>query len=112
MKKLQANTRYLVYFVENMSIAGRNPTHGDVAALLPKFDDPDPDIRYMIMADLQKILASGQGPWLAKDYVTAARTIDVLLKALDDGNGDVQSAALSWSVSVAHLHISSTCMAI
>ena len=79
-------------------MASRNPTHNDVAALLPKFDDPDSDIRYMIMADMQKLLLSGTGPWLAKDYATCCRVVDCLLKALDDQNGDVQSAALSWYV--------------
>ena len=82
-----------------MATPPRAPTGSDVAALIPKFEDPDPDIRFMIISDLQKILTTGNGPWLYKDWVTAARAIDCLMKALDDGNGDVQSAALSWFVS-------------
>ena len=75
-----------------------NPTSHDVAALLPKYDDPDSDIRFMTLVDLCNILNTGAPTLLVKDYITCARTIDCLLKLLDDTNGDVQSQALKWLV--------------
>ena len=71
-----------------------NLAANDVAALLPKFSDLDSDIRYMSWVDLCNILTQGPAHLLANDYNTSARTIDCLLKALDDTNGDVQSQAL------------------
>ena len=77
-----------------------NPTSHDVASLLPKYDDPDPDIRYMTLVDLGSILTAGAPTLLVKDYQTCARTLDSLMKLLDDTNGDVQSQALKWSVQI------------
>ena len=77
-------------------MAVRNPTASDVRLLLRKYDDPDSDIRFMIMSDLKKMFENGQGQWLGRDMACSNEVVEVLLKALDDGNGDVQSAALGW----------------
>lgn len=75
----------------------QNYTSGDVAALLPKFGDLDPDIRYMSLVDLSNILDAGSTTLLLNDPTTAARVVDCLLASLDDTNGDVQSQALKRS---------------
>ena len=72
----------------------QNFTSADVAALLPKFGDLDPDIRYMSLVDLCNILESAPHTLLLNDTNTAARVVDCLLASLDDTNGDVQSQAL------------------
>ena len=74
----------------------QNPTAADVAALFNKFDDPDSDIRYMTLADLDKILKAGSLTFLSREQSTCNRAVDHLIKLLDDSNGDVQSLALKW----------------
>jgi len=85
----------------NSIMASRqNYTSGDVAALLPKFGDLDPDIRYMSLVDLSNILDAGSTTLLLNDSTTAARVVDCLLASLDDTNGDVQSQALKRLVEI------------
>lgn len=67
-----------------------------IVALLPKLDDPDPDIRFMQLNDLVNILNSPGAEYLRNDSHGAARIIDKIIKALTDGNGAVQSQALNW----------------
>ena len=67
-----------------------------VAALLPKFTDPDADIRYMSLNDLDNLLRSGAPGFLSNEFNICARTVDGLVKSLDDTNGEVQNQAVKW----------------
>jgi cullin-associated NEDD8-dissociated protein 1 len=71
-----------------------NPTSHHVASLLPKLNDPDPDIRYMTLNDLYTMLVTGAATFLLHDYSTCARVVDGLIHTLNDGNGDVQNMAI------------------
>lgn len=75
-----------------------NPTSGTVTQLLGKLNDNDPDFRFMALNDLITVFANGKSDMLHHDYNTAARTIDQVVKALDDQNGEVQNQAIKWSV--------------
>ena len=78
------------------SVIPQNPTSQSVAALLPKLHDPDSDFRYMSLNDLFNTLSVGHQGFLQNDYNTCARTVDGLLKTLDDQNGEVQNLAIKW----------------
>lgn len=78
------------------SAVPQHPSANNVAALLPRLNDPDSDLRYMSLNDLYNILNSGSPNFLLSDYNTCARTIDGLLKTLDDQNGEVQNQAIKW----------------
>lgn len=69
-----------------------------IASLLPKLDDPDPDIRFMQLNDLAAILNNSSSEALRSDSHAAAKVIDRIIKALTDGNGEVQNQALKWYV--------------
>jgi len=71
-----------------------NPTAQTVAALLPKLHDADPDYRFMCLNDLFQVLTIGKHDFLHNDYNTAARTVDGIMKTLDDQNGEVQNLAI------------------
>ena len=73
-----------------------NPTSQTVAALLPKLHDADPDYRFMCLNDLFQVLTIGKPDFLHSDYNTSARTVDGVLKTLDDQNGEVQNLAIKW----------------
>jgi cullin-associated NEDD8-dissociated protein 1 len=73
-----------------------NPTSNTIAALLPKLHDNDPDYRFMSLNDLYAVLNIGRPDFLYNDYNTAARTVDGVLKTLDDQNGEVQNLAIKW----------------
>lgn len=75
-----------------------NPTSQTVAALLPKLHDADPDYRFMSLNDLFQVLTIGKPDFLHNDYNTAARTVDGILKTLDDQNGEVQNLAIKWYI--------------
>lgn len=79
-----------------MTAVPQNPTSSHVAALLPRLNDADSDLRYMSLNDLFSILNVGAPNFLASDYNTCARTIDGLLKTLDDQNGEVQNQSIKW----------------
>ena len=72
----------------------QNPSSSHVAALLPKFQNVDPDIRFMSLNDLNQILIAGQPTFLAHDSTTCNKVIDGLLHTLNDQNGDVQNMAI------------------
>ena len=74
----------------------QNPTSSTVAALLPKLTDADSDLRYMSLNDLYSTLNAGSPNFLHSDYNISARTIEGLLKTLDDQNGEVQNQAIKW----------------
>ncbi|KAK2071721.1 hypothetical protein P8C59_006125 [Phyllachora maydis] len=67
---------------------------GTIAVLLPKLTDADPDFRFMGLSDLLFVLSIGKPEILHHDYNTASRTVDYLVKTLDDQNGEVQNQAL------------------
>lgn len=73
-----------------------NPTSQTIAVLLPKLTDADPDFRFMGLSDLLFVLSIGKPEILHHDYNTASRTVDYLVKTLDDQNGEVQNQALKW----------------
>lgn len=69
-------------------------TSHNVAALLPKLYEDDPDLRYMGLADLTALLNSGGPNLIAHDHHVSAKTVDGLLKTLKDSNGEVQNMAI------------------
>lgn len=71
-----------------------NPTSHTVVQLLGKLNDTDPDFRFMALNDLIAVFANAKNDMLHHDYNTAARTIDHVVKALDDQNGEVQNQAI------------------
>lgn len=75
-----------------------NPTSHTVIQLLGKLNDTDPDFRFMALNDLIAVFANAKNDMLHHDYNTAARTIDHVVKALDDQNGEVQNQAIKWQV--------------
>lgn len=77
-----------------------NPTSHTVIQLLGKLNDTDPDFRFMALNDLIAVFANAKNDMLYHDYNTAARTIDHVVKALDDQNGEVQNQAIKWQVFV------------
>jgi len=67
-----------------------------IANLLPKLDDPDPDIRFMQLNDLTAILNSPGSESLRTDSHAAGRVIDKVINSLTDSNGDCVNQALKW----------------
>lgn len=71
-----------------------NPTAHNVAQLLPKLNDDDPDFRFMALSDLHDILVVAHSGLLQHDEVTSAKTVEGLLSTLVDTNGEVQNQAV------------------
>ncbi|KAI6837578.1 TIP120-domain-containing protein [Hortaea werneckii] len=71
-----------------------NPNSHNVASILGKLQDPDADIRYMTLNDLNKMMEIGSPTFLSHDYNTCAKTVDGLLHTLGDSRGDVQNMAI------------------
>jgi cullin-associated NEDD8-dissociated protein 1 len=71
-----------------------NPTAHNVAQLLPKLNDEDPDFRFMALSDLHDILVVAHSGFLQHDEVTCAKTVEGLLHTLVDTNGEVQNQAV------------------
>ncbi|KAI5461607.1 armadillo-type protein [Mariannaea sp. PMI_226] len=59
-----------------------------------KLSDNDPDFRFMSLNDLLRLLTEAKPDFLHHDYNTAARTVDAIIKTLDDQNGEVQNLAI------------------
>lgn len=74
----------------------RNAAAQGIATLLTKLYDPDPDIRFMQLSDLNNILVAPASEYIKNDTHTAARIIEGLLKSLSDQHGEVQNQALKW----------------
>ncbi|WYZ38533.1 hypothetical protein EsH8_III_000447 [Colletotrichum jinshuiense] len=72
----------------------QNPTPQTVIQLVQKLGDADPDFRFMSLNDLLQVLANGKPDFLHHDYNVAARTVDSIIKTLDDQNGEVQNLAI------------------
>lgn len=77
-------------------MAYANPVPRDVMDLMTKFADPDPDIRYMSLSDLQLLLESSETHYLTYDNSSSRTLLAGLLKAFEDHNGEVQNQALKW----------------
>ncbi len=78
-------------------MASINPvsaTASTISQLLMKLGDSDPDFRFMSLNDLLAVLVSGRHDILQNDYNTASKTVDHLVRALDDQNGEVQNLAI------------------
>lgn len=73
-----------------------NPTAQSVTQLLLRLGDADPDFRFMSLNDLLQVLTIGKPDFLHHDFGTASRTVDSIVKALDDQNGEVQNLAIKW----------------
>ncbi|KAF9700738.1 hypothetical protein EKO04_001859 [Ascochyta lentis] len=71
-----------------------NPTAHNVAQLLPKLTDADPDFRFMALSDLHDTLVVAHTGFLQHDEVTCAKTVEGLLGTLVDTNGEVQNQAV------------------
>ncbi|KAF2126485.1 TIP120-domain-containing protein [Dothidotthia symphoricarpi CBS 119687] len=71
-----------------------NPTAHNVAQLLPKLSNDDPDFRFMALSDLHDMLLVSHAGFLHHDDVTCAKTVDGLLATLVDSNGEVQNQAV------------------
>ncbi|KAK0257330.1 hypothetical protein B0A54_07272 [Friedmanniomyces endolithicus] len=78
-----------------MSSVPANPTSHNVASILGKLHDADPDIRYMTLNDLNKMMENGGATFLVHDYTTCAKVVDGLLHTLNDSNGDVQNMSVA-----------------
>lgn len=63
-----------------------------------KLGDADPDFRFMSLNDLLQLLTTARDDFLQHDYNIAARTVDGIIKTLDDQNGEVQNLAIKWYV--------------
>ncbi|KAF4995196.1 hypothetical protein FGRMN_5334 [Fusarium graminum] len=59
-----------------------------------KLSDNDPDFRFMALNDLLQLLNHAKPDFLHHDYNIAARTVDSIIKTLDDQNGEVQNLAV------------------
>lgn len=73
-----------------------HPTSQTINSLLGKLSDADPDFRFMSLNDILTVLDNAKHDILLNDYNTAARTVDHIVKALDDQNGEVQNLAIKW----------------
>lgn len=67
-----------------------------VSGLVQKLGDADPDFRFMALNDLLQILNNAKADFLQHDYNIAARSVDAIIKTLDDQNGEVQNLAIKW----------------
>ena len=65
-----------------------------------RLGDTDPDFRFMALNDLLLLLNNSPRDFLHHDYNIAARTVDAIIKTLDDQNGEVQNLAIKWFVSL------------
>ncbi|KAH7368840.1 cullin-associated NEDD8-dissociated protein [Plectosphaerella cucumerina] len=70
------------------------PTAQSVLQLVNKLSEADPDYRYMALTDMISLFDKGKHDFLHHDYNAAARTVDAIIKTLDDQNGEVQNLAI------------------
>ncbi|QPC79218.1 hypothetical protein HYE68_009970 [Fusarium pseudograminearum] len=77
-----------------MASAQINATPQAVMGHVQKLSDNDPDFRFMALNDLLQLLNHAKPDFLQNDYNIAARTVDSIIKTLDDQNGEVQNLAV------------------
>ncbi|KAK7432394.1 hypothetical protein QQZ08_000956 [Neonectria magnoliae] len=71
-----------------------NATPQAMMGHVSKLSDTDPDFRFMSLNDLLQILTHAKPDFLHHEYNIAARTVDSIIKTLDDQNGEVQNLAI------------------
>ncbi|CAM1507943.1 Fc.00g047910.m01.CDS01 [Cosmosporella sp. VM-42] len=71
-----------------------NATPQAVMGHVQRLGDTDPDFRFMALNDLLQLLTHAKADFLHHDYNIAARTVDAIIKTLDDQNGEVQNLAI------------------
>jgi cullin-associated NEDD8-dissociated protein 1 len=71
-----------------------NATPQAVMGHVQKLSENDPDFRFMALNDLLQLLNHAKPDFLQNDYNIAARTVDSIIKTLDDQNGEVQNLAV------------------
>ncbi|CRK24433.1 hypothetical protein BN1708_013960 [Verticillium longisporum] len=71
-----------------------NATPQAVMSLVTKLSESDPDYRFMALNDLIALFEKGKPDFLHHDYNVAARTVDSIIRTLDDQNGEVQNLAI------------------
>ncbi|KAF9775491.1 hypothetical protein IL306_006408 [Fusarium sp. DS 682] len=77
-----------------MASGQTNATPQAVMGHVQKLSDNDPDFRFMALNDLLQLLNNAKPDFLHHDYNIAARTVDSIIKTLDDQNGEVQNLAV------------------
>ncbi|KAL6913764.1 hypothetical protein FSST1_011524 [Fusarium sambucinum] len=77
-----------------MASAQIHATPQAVMGHVQKLSDNDPDFRFMALNDLLQLLNHAKPDFLQNDYNIAARTVDSIIKTLDDQNGEVQNLAV------------------
>jgi cullin-associated NEDD8-dissociated protein 1 len=77
-----------------------NATPQAVMGHVQKLSENDPDFRFMALNDLLQLLNHAKPDFLQNDYNIAARTVDSIIKTLDDQNGEVQNLAVKWYVEI------------
>ncbi|PHH60243.1 hypothetical protein CDD81_1943 [Ophiocordyceps australis] len=65
-----------------------------VQSLVRRLGDADPDFRFMSLNDLLQLLEKSPPEFLHHEYNIAARSVDSIIKALDDQNSEVQNLAI------------------
>ncbi|KAJ3498417.1 hypothetical protein NLG97_g1140 [Lecanicillium saksenae] len=78
-------------------MASSTPVAATPAAVMghvQKLGDADPDFRFMALNDLLHLLTTAKPDFLQHEYNIAARTVDNIIKTLDDQNGEVQNLAI------------------
>ncbi|PHH67754.1 hypothetical protein CDD82_1155 [Ophiocordyceps australis] len=74
--------------------AGPAATPQLVQSLVRRLGDADPDFRFMSLNDLLQLLDKSPPEFLHHEYNIAARSVDSIIKALDDQNSEVQNLAI------------------
>lgn len=74
----------------------QNATAQTVMQVLGKISDPDPDLRFMSLNDLNAILLASPTAVTNNDYNTTTKIVEALLKSFRDHNAEVQNAAIKW----------------
>ncbi len=72
------------------------PAPFTLSSLLEKMSNPDSDFRFMSLNDLLGLLTSPTVNFATSDANLMQRLIEAVVKALDDGNGEVQNLAVKW----------------
>lgn len=80
-----------------------------LTSLLPKFTDPDPDIRYMSLNDIHTTLEAANPSFLVQESHLIGKLAEGLLRALEDQHGEVQNQALKWWVVILLSSSNSVC---
>lgn len=76
-------------------MTAQNASSHSMPLLVSKLYDADADIRFMSLTDLRTLFSNAQqSASLAGDYNLCAKTVDGLIRTLNDTNGEVQNLAI------------------